>query len=90
MGVIPLILPYLIRPFHKVDHWHKTKALTCFVLQIIYCNICDFSRSTSYHLQQKKPQQIEVQLRGFQAIAYTYITASCYISTLVEFEATLA
>jgi hypothetical protein len=63
MGVIPLILPYLIRPFHRVDHWHKAKALACFVLQIMHCNICGFSRSIGkLSFIIKKPQQVELAL----------------------------
>ncbi len=47
MGMIPLSLLYLIRPFHKVDCWHKSRTLACYVLQIMHCIIYGFSTSTS-------------------------------------------
>jgi len=56
IGMIPLILPYLIGPFHKVEHWDRSKAPTCYVLQIMHLNIFSFSKSTSkLSFTTKKP-----------------------------------
>jgi len=45
IGVIPLSLLYLIRPFGNVGCWHKSLRPTYSILQIIHCNICKFSMS---------------------------------------------
>jgi hypothetical protein len=87
MGMFPLSLLYLIRPFHKVNCWHKSKAPTCYVLQIMHHNIYGFSTSIGkLSLLTKKPQHIEVQLCGFQATTWVHIATSCYISTSTQFE----
>jgi hypothetical protein len=89
IGMIPLSL-YLIRPFQRLNHWYKSLAHICFVLQIIHCNIYGFSISISkLSLATKNPQQIELSLCGFQVAASTCIIA-CYITTtLIKFVATI-
>jgi hypothetical protein len=43
--MVPLSLLYLIRPFQRLNCWHKSLAHVCFVLQIIHCNIYGVSIS---------------------------------------------
>jgi hypothetical protein len=40
--MIPLSLLYLIRPFFRIDHWHKSLTHVYFILQIIHYNIYKF------------------------------------------------
>jgi hypothetical protein len=64
----------------------RSRASSCSILQMMHRNICGFSTSIGKLLIAKKPQQIEVWLCGFQGVAWAHIKASCYISTLIEFE----
>jgi hypothetical protein len=80
IGMIPLSLLYLIKPFQRLIYWHKSLAHVCFVLQIIHCNICGFSISIgNLSLTIKNPQQIELPLCGFQVATLACIT-TCYIT----------
>ncbi len=77
MGIIPLILLYLIKPFFKIKLWDKTLPATFSDMHTIHCNICKFSRSTcKSSLTTKKPRQMDFWWCGFQNITWTSITTN--------------
>jgi len=74
MGIIPLVLLYLIKPFFKTKLWDKTLPTTFFDMHTIHCNICKFSRSTcKSSFTTKWPQQMECWWCGFQNKTWTSI-----------------
>jgi hypothetical protein len=90
IGMIPLSLLYLIRPFQKLNCGHKSLAHVCFVLQIMHCNIYGFSISIGkLSLATKNLQQIELPLCGFQVGILACITTCYKTTTLIEFVATV-
>ncbi len=88
LGNIPQFLILLLLSFSNFHlnlsrsvgvhhHWHISRAPTCFVLQIMRNNICDFLTSISkLFFTTKKPHYFEVQLCCFQAIAWAHIATS--------------
>jgi hypothetical protein len=89
VGMIPLSLLYLVRPFGNGGCWHKSLTPSYYVLQIIHCNICKFSMSIGMSSLTKKKKTLANQTStcDSQTWAWTCIIASCITSTLVKFVA---